>query len=327
MRVKIFTEGGNDIGFGHISRCSSLYYELIKRNVIVDFIVDGEISDVSFLKDINIINDNWRDKNYIKDNLTSEDYAIIDSYKATQDIYEIISQISKKALFIDDIGRITYPKGIILNPSLDANNVNYDGSSNCILLSGPEYIIVRAPFKSIRETNLSNQIRKIMVIMGGTDIRKLTPKIIDLISKKETSYHVDVVIGTNSFDEKEINDIGANFKFHVNVNEFEMSKLMRECDLAITAAGQTMYELISTGTPFIGIQVVDNQQNNIVALTRLNSQQVFLKYDDDEMLKKLNLLIDLFNNILYRRSYLDRYKDLVDGLGAGRIISELIDKK
>ena len=48
MRVKIFTEGGKDIGLGHISRCSSLYNEIANRGIRVDFIVYGDIGKIDF---------------------------------------------------------------------------------------------------------------------------------------------------------------------------------------------------------------------------------------------------------------------------------------
>jgi spore coat polysaccharide biosynthesis predicted glycosyltransferase SpsG len=40
-------------------------------------------------------------------------------------------------------------------------------------------------------------------------------------------------------------------------------ELMVKSDLAITAAGQTIYELLATQTPFIPIKVIENQENNV----------------------------------------------------------------
>ena len=45
-----------------------------------------------------------------------------------------------------------------------------------------------------------------------------------------------------------------------------MRDLMLSVDVAITAAGQTTYELMSCGVPMIPIKVVDNQKWNILGL-------------------------------------------------------------
>lgn len=174
MRVKIFTEGGKDTGLGHISRCSSLYNEIATRGILVDFIVYGDIGKINFLNYINIINENWLDKEYLLNNSTLDDYIIVDSYKATKEIYDFISENTKKALFIDDIGRIAYPEGIILNPSLDSSHIDYSYSSNSVLLSGPEYVILRDPFRAVKREGISNEVKRVLIMMGGTDVRGLT---------------------------------------------------------------------------------------------------------------------------------------------------------
>lgn len=44
-RVIIFTEGGDNIGFGHITRCSALYEEIESRNIEVLFVIFGKNID------------------------------------------------------------------------------------------------------------------------------------------------------------------------------------------------------------------------------------------------------------------------------------------
>lgn len=41
-RVIIFTEGGQDIGFGHLTRCSALYDEIDKRGIEVVLVIYGK---------------------------------------------------------------------------------------------------------------------------------------------------------------------------------------------------------------------------------------------------------------------------------------------
>lgn len=324
MRVKIFTEGGKDIGLGHISRCSSLYNEIANRGIRVDFIVYGDIGKIDFLNYINIINENWLDKEYLLNTLTLDDYIIVDSYKATKEIYDFISENTKKVLFIDDIGRIAYPEGIILNPSLDSSHIDYSYSSNSILLSGPEYVILRDPFRAVKREGISNEVKRVLIMMGGTDIRGLTPLIIDNICRNMLNIEFNIVTGSEDLEKikSQISETN-NITFHNNLDAAQMMELMMSSDLAITGAGQTIYELLATQTPFIAVQVIENQENNIKSLLKYNPEQIVLRYDDSDFLSNMNKALELFSNFEYRKNYTREYTDLVDGYGSRRIVDYL----
>jgi len=325
MKVKIFTEGGKDIGLGHISRCSSLYNEIASRGIPLDFIVYGDIGKIDFLNGINIINENWLDKEYLINNLSSDDYVIVDSYKANKELYEIISKKSKRALFIDDIGRLVYPEGIILNPSLDSSHIDYSHSLNSIILSGSQYVILRHQFRGVKRENISNEVKRVLIMMGGTDIRGLTPLIIDNIYKNMLNMEFDIVTGSEDM-EKVKSQISKtnNITFHNNLGATQMMKLMMSSDLAITAAGQTIYELLATQTPFIPIKVIENQENNIKSLLEYNPEQIVLRYDDLDFLSNLNEALEIYSDVEYRKNYNLKYKGIVDGYGSRRIVDYLL---
>ena len=57
-----------------------------------------------------------------------------------------------------------------------------------------------------------------------------------------------------------------------------MYSLMCLCDIAITGAGQTIYELMITGTPFLAIQLIENQKYNVLGLNTLQLAPVLEKF-------------------------------------------------
>src|SRR5690554_6452447 len=105
MKVKILTEGGKNIGYGHITKCIALYDEIQNRKNEVELIIQGDLENIVLLKGKNFRNENWISIDYLNRILTDEDYVIVDSYKAQTEHYEKISTKSKKALYIDDIRR------------------------------------------------------------------------------------------------------------------------------------------------------------------------------------------------------------------------------
>ncbi|HQF37072.1 MAG TPA: hypothetical protein PLL26_05540 [Candidatus Dojkabacteria bacterium] len=67
LKVFILTEGGKNIGFGHITRCTALYQAFEEKGIIPKFIVNGDESVLDLLKDLNYRLLNWIDKkkNYL----------------------------------------------------------------------------------------------------------------------------------------------------------------------------------------------------------------------------------------------------------------------
>lgn len=325
MKVKIFTEGGKSIGLGHISRCISLYDEIVSRGIDVEFIVYGDIKDVEFLKAKDVVNENWLNIEYLKKSITKDDYVIVDSYKANKEIYDLIAQISKKSLYIDDFGRLDYPKGIILNPSLDSRHIKYPDSSKNILLVGPKYVIVRSAFIGLERKLLRKDINRVLVVMGGTDVRNITPFIIDRICNENQDIIFDIVLGSLQFKFEKIDMNLENVNFHINISENKMSQIMINSDMAITAAGQTIYELMATKTPFVAVQVIDNQANNILSISEHLSPEIVLKYDDYSFAQKLQKTFEDLKSFEFRKKLVEKMDNVIDGLGRKRVIDVLLE--
>ncbi len=123
MRVLIFTEGGSNIGFGHIIRCFSIYEELRRRGIETHFITYGDFESTEILKDVKFESINWYSHSYLKDFIKEDDYCIVDSYIAEEDTYEVISNLARTCLFLDDYYRIKYPKGTVIIPSLKKKRI------------------------------------------------------------------------------------------------------------------------------------------------------------------------------------------------------------
>ena len=321
MTIKIFTEGGPDIGLGHISRCSALYDEIIDRGISVEFYIYGEIDNTKIADGKNIYNVNWLTKEFLNDNITENDYCIVDSYLASIDLYEIVAGKAKKALYIDDTGRLHYPKGIVINPSLNADGIRYPNDDNIRYLTGPEYVILRKPFVEAVRVDINKEAKRVLVTMGGTDIRNLTPLIIREICNMHPELQFDIVVG-ETFDKAEKLELG-NVHFHFNVNANEMKELMLNADFAISAAGQTIYELIATQTPFIAIKIAENQENNILQMQNSIPGQVVIDYHASGFIKSVSSAMALYGNANVRYDLFKNYGKLIDKNGAERIVDQL----
>lgn len=283
-KMYILTEGGHKVGYGHITRCSALYEELEKREYDVTFVINGDDEVSSVLGDKKFILKDWRDKNYLSNLLYEKDCVIIDSYLANEDIYEYIAYRVKKALYIDDNMRINYPKGIVCNPSIYGKELKYPFKEDMKYLLGIDYVILRKEFINIPEKKFKDKIEDILITFGGSDITNITPKILKELRKNYSQVNKHVIIGKGFINLEEIKNISDEKTFfYYNLDAEEMKNLMLKCDFAISAAGQTIYELLRVGIPFIPIQVADNQENNIKGLEKIG----IINQDIDEISKLL----------------------------------------
>lgn len=325
MKVKVFTECGNEIGLGHISRCSSLYDEVKSRGIEVEFIVNGNMKNLDVFKGLSVKFENWLSINYLNRCIESSDYCIVDSYLAQVELYELISSKSRKALYIDDNARLNYPLGIVVNPSLNAVRKFYHKTDTNTYLLGHEYIMLRTPFINSNRYVINKDVKEVLITMGGSDIRNLTPLIMNGIGIKYPDITFNVVISDAFYNFEVIKSIELdNMQLHYNVDAQLMKNLMLQSDISISAAGQTIYELLATNTPFIPIKIIDNQNNNIRGLKKINVNQVVINYDDESIIEKLQIEFKKMLDPIERIRLLTVYKGKVDGFGSKRIIDNLL---
>lgn len=324
MNVKIFTEGGKNIGYGHISRCIALYDELARQDHLVEIVVKGEVEGNVLLKGKNIRNEDWIDVNYLGEMLSEIDYVIVDSYLASLEHYQIVSEISRHAVYIDDTARLKYPKGTIINPSLCVMPMIYKSGVEDVLC-GPEYVILRSPFLEVIRQNTCSNVNNVLIVMGGTDVKNTIQLIVSTICSHYSDIRFNIVIDSKKYDTVCADNELKNVFYHKDLTAEAMCEMMLSSNLAITAAGQTIYELIGTRTPFIAIQVVNNQINNIDALSNHLPTQITLNLEETNFTYNLKDAFDKMLNINRRKRLIDEMSGLIDGFGARRITDALFN--
>ena len=322
MDVVILTEGGKDFGFGHVARCSSIYQAFKKRDILPQFIINGDESVKSILDNIDFKIDNWlEDISFLK----SSDIVVIDSYLADYEIYVEISKKVSLAVYLDDNKRLDYPNGIVVNGLINASSLNYPQNNEIKYLLGSKYTPLRADFWNVSKLEINDNVKNILITMGGNDLRNLTPKILGLLNDKFPKIEKKVIIADSFENISEIEALKNDFSELIySPNSNEMLNAMSDVDLAISASGQTLYELACIGVPTIAIGIIENQKDNI----KNWSETGFIEYAGcwcDE-----NLLNNIFDKIDYLQDKNIRFSkhslgiNAIDGKGSLRIVKEIL---
>jgi len=329
MKVFIITEGGKNIGFGHITRCLSLYQAFEEKEIIPEFLLNSDDNIEYLLKGIKYQKSNWIEKRAkLFELIKGADIAIIDSYLADSSFYIQISNLVKIPVYIDDNKRLDYPDGVVLNGNIHAETLNYPKKNGVTYLLGTKYTPLRKEFWEVPEKKMKEKIESIMVTFGGDDAKNITSKIMNLLNKEYQDLRKNIIIGKVFHNIEEIKkEIDENTNLIYCSDAGRIKEIMLESDIAISAGGQTLYELARVGVPTIGVCVADNQLGIIKEWGEIGFLEYAGWYNKNSIITSIDKLLKHLENIEIRKSKSKAGRKFVNGKGSLNIVEILIEEK
>lgn len=320
-RAFILTEGGRGVGFGHITRCISLYQAFREKNIIAQFIVNGDETIRGLLRDTKHRIFNWlKEKGKLFGLIENADIVIMDSYLAGHSLYAEISEKASLSIYIDDNKRLDYLKGIVVNGSIGAQEMVYPRNKGTFYLLGTQYAILRKEFWNVPRKEIKDKITSILVTFGGEDRRNMTLKILKFLNDKYPGIKKNTIIGggfLNIRDLEDMEDGRTNLIYEPDAEKIK--EVMLDSDIAISAGGQTLYELARVGVPTVGICVTDNQQQNVLGWRREGFIECGAWYNTAQLLAEIKNSITYLEDVDIRRNISKIGRKYIDGKGALRI--------
>ena len=339
----IRTDGNPQIGAGHIMRCLSIAAALKDRGKVTIFITADEES-ASLISSRGFatltLKTNWNQMEEELDTLLpilkekQINKIIIDSYYVTQKYMEAVKEHSQ-IIYLDDMGMEAYPVDVLINYNIYANTILYEELySNQKrklpqLLLGGKYVPLRAEFSTL-DSKVRRVVRDVLITTGGGDLYNAAGAILNAMEANIASFmgmRFHVVSGAynpNTPGLKVLEKENSNIKVYENVRH--MADLMKKCDVAITAAGSTLYELAALGIPTICFYFAENQKRGAESFGEklaINCGN-FAQEQDDVTEKIVNALKQYATSYEERSAACDLLTQTLDGDGASRIAEQLI---
>lgn len=328
VRVHILTEGGSNIGMGHIARCNALCEAFLNIGIEATIIVDNESSIGEIIGVGNHILFNWVNNEealLAKIDLTNS-IVIVDSYKVDKPSLLKLSLVCNKIAYIDDHGRLDYPKGLLLVPINFMKYLNIPYNRSRDMLNGKEYILLRKPFWNYRsKRSINEEIEQVMIMMGGMDLKNLSSLAIELVHGQYPTAQIHLVFNKDLLYVQEWKErLGSRLSIIKGVSALEMRELMSQMDIAIVTAGQSAYELMSTGIPTIQISVAENQIWAIHAIKDIGYLDKVIDSNENGFEETFRSnLIDIKSK--ERRSKMREIgQKEIDGIGATRLAQDIL---
>ncbi len=360
-KILVRVDSGNRIGMGHVGECLSLLDSLQEKvDVEILFLtrdyhpgvkcIRGAGYNVQFVSGTNSMHDEILfTETAIAD--FNPDVFIVDLLRLNRvdngaividDSYMRQWQNRKFAYVVlfDDTIHSEIPADLAVNFHIGQDKKFYDKfSQKERYVIGPKYALLDAQLHGVwkQVKKIPPQCAQILVTQGGTDPYKLTMKTIQALETLNLDQKVIVVVGGGFLQahKKELQEIipslKGDYQFQWNVSKNKMYQLMAKSDLAITAAGNTLYELACFGVP--SLILCHHKDHDLVARQFVQNQAaVNLGIGTDVSCEYIAgktgevLLSDSTRSELSIHG-----KKLVDGLGtervAGRIMDILVKKK
>ena len=308
MKIAFFTEAGSERGMGHLIRCQTIANEFEQNNIEINIFLDSDINyDYKFK---NLTYFKWEELNI---NI-HYDVIFIDSYEATEDIYNNLQKKTNLVIYIDDFERIDYPKGIIINFAPDSKELFFKNrNKNSEYLLGLDYIPIRKEF--LKYKNLKKE-KKLFIMLGGSDTANLSLNIIEALKDIDIK---KVIVSNNEITSNKLSKYD-NVKVLFQSNDDELIKEMATSSYAISTASMSLYELSFLQIPTIIIAV---SQNQITGVSQMLKNKLAISYVD-------TMRLNWEKNISFQLKNLMEYKQIVDnqidGLGVKRIYEYIIKR-
>lgn len=307
--VLILTEAGREFGYGHLMRCLAIAQGFRAKGIDSVFYLRGDSKPEKILSGFIWHNVDWmlEDINY------SLKIVIVDSYYANEDFCSKVYKEAKVVLFIDDYNRITYPGGFVLNSVIGADKIGYPEKNDIIYLLGPEFHPLRKEFWNVPAKKIRERVEKVLITFGGTDMTNETPGVLLKLKELYPELEKHVIIGNGFTNIDEIKNASDKKTLLISHPDAEkMKQEMLECDIAISAAGQTIYELARVGITTFAKKIVENQDN------------IIKNWKAVEFLKDVDSLCEI-PDYIDRNIICNKGRRIVDGKGVIRIVEKLLN--
>ena len=342
-QIWIRADGNEEIASGHLMRTLSIAFELRKRGAGVQYILANETS-LAWLRRMEKLHGEDGEKlpaavlelpygnpdaelPLLKKMLRREkeqpDLILVDSYAASSAWMGELRGFGVPVACIDDEMRTDLPADLVVNydPNAEEQIEERLASQNTAAvmigagredgkyLLGPSYAPLRAQFEDLTPM-VRQQERRIFISTGGTDPYKAAGTLEQLTK----GLGLEAVVMAPGYPPIT-----------------QAAKAMQSCDLAISAAGTTLYELCAAGVPTLCYSMADNQEIFAKAMERAGTVSYLgdirtNRGIEPETERILHWVEERRNPSGYavRCAEARRMHQFTDGKGAGRIAEAIL---
>jgi len=326
------------IGLGHLQRCLSLAMALHHFDVACLFLTNEDPTVCNRVRHSGFdgytlsgaVSWSIEDLAQTTEAATSHGCSaiIVDSDSEGE---KYLSQLRDAGFFvcaIEDMAPHPFPCQMVVNGDAHARRLSYHSSSgDALFLLGPEYSILRPEFWEISPRVVRNVIQNVLITLGGSDSYDLMPRVLGLVDGLPGAHALAAIIGPFFDNVAEVEAVVRRAKRPIKLvySPASVRDLMLEADLAVSAAGQTLYELACVGCPTVAVRMAANQDGQLQVFDEAGFVRIAGHADESSVVTAIgDALLSLQHDPETRAVMSSAGQRLVDGQGALRVARTIL---
>ncbi|UTW46028.1 UDP-2,4-diacetamido-2,4,6-trideoxy-beta-L-altropyranose hydrolase [bacterium SCSIO 12696] len=264
---------------------------------------------------------------------SSNDLIVVDHYGLDVEFENYFKRSGYKVCVVDDLVNRQHNCDVLIDQTCGRSASEYSDlvPSNAKLLVGSKYCLLREEFSENRLASLDRRVRLkntnvVFLNFGSTDPGNVTQNILMSLEDylADNRFRVLVVVGDaypHISGLKKFLD-GSRMSAELHVSPKSISELLVESDVAIGAAGSATWERFCLGIPSVLVKTADNQSDVISKVRELGAAVCIDQmgsFDAADLSESLEEVLANYEQIMAASC------ELVDGRGAGRLVSVLLE--
>lgn len=292
MRIAFVTDGGLEIGMGHVQQSITLAKELKDRAETCfltksDKIVANQVKKAGF-NTIRLRNDN-EILNHLRE--IKPNMVIIDKLDVDEDFArKLKNDLGTKLAIFTNLTTANKYADVAVTADIGSNfrNIRFlDTKTGTLYFYGVKYWILEEDFYLIKRTSQPLKTGKVLLIFGGSDPSNLTSLVLNELLRLSDNFKIDVILGAYFKHHAELNQVLVKYEAkRQNISRYQsvnnVAELMSRADLVITSPGLSAFESLRVGTPVIIIP-----QNSL----QRDTYRGFIKVLNKEDITRLDYMI------------------------------------
>lgn len=323
--VLLHCNAGVEIGMGHLMRCLTLGEEAMEQGWSVT--IAGELDEAAVKRAhialpgaaaIPILrSDQRRELPRLVDEL-GPTIIHVDSYSEEADSLSARDRIVSN---MQDGPFGVRPATLSIDANLGAETWFAAPELSQMRLAGETSTIIRNQVTRVRgKWRPAEKPHRVLVVLGGTDPHGFTAAVLDFLELVPVPLSITAVLSSAAAAARETNRASIH---EVNVVEYlaDLPGSAADHDLVISAAGTSVWDFACAGVPMAIICVTDNQRLGYDAAVTHRLAIGLGQSQDDLWADAAAKVTTMLEDPETLRSLSTRGMDLIDGLGAWRIVS------
>jgi len=334
-RVLFLADSGPEVGGGHIMRCLTLAEALRDLGAACAFVatpaagkvLDGfagpqverlpaDAADVQALAlQAEVLARDWR-----------AEVVVVDHYGLTAYHETRLRTTGRRIVVLDDLARRPHDCDLLMDSALGRTAQDYRLllASGAMVLTGPEYALLRPEFAAARDRTLARRrdggpLQRLLISLGLTDLFGITGRVVNLIRPALDAIEVDVVLGADAPSLTWLKRLAADDPhIRLHVGSLEMARLIGDADMAIGAGGSSTWERACLGLASIDLVLADNQKALALDLDRADATLAIDVRGEGFAKRMMTAFARLSGDEALRARLSSNSAALCDGLGARR---------